>query len=214
MRIAPAMLAIFASVFVTGIRRDCPAGCSCERSLHRVDLANPAAADDRGVSGRRGLRRARRLQALCAQRGFKRVERDESALRRAGAVAVKQYAWFHVLKWRGGKYNGDCFDVKDTTADQLYKAKAVRCHSRSCEKGGQLDLVVAPDARRQVHHDRLPHRTECRVRVGRRVQAEGQVRAEVRAERAGRRPDPAGLLHGSANDVASAAGRSGPGRTK
>jgi peptidoglycan hydrolase-like amidase len=50
---------------------------------------------------------------------------DERALRRAGAVAVKQYAWFHVLKWRGGTYNGDCFDVKDTTADQLYKAKAV-----------------------------------------------------------------------------------------
>src|SRR6187399_1876623 len=49
---------------------------------------------------------------------------DEHALRRAGAVAVKQYAWFHVLKWRGGTYNGDCFDVKDTTADQLYKAKA------------------------------------------------------------------------------------------
>jgi peptidoglycan hydrolase-like amidase len=49
---------------------------------------------------------------------------EEKALRRAGAVAVKQYAWFHVLKWRGGTFNGDCFDVKDTTADQLYKAKA------------------------------------------------------------------------------------------
>jgi peptidoglycan hydrolase-like amidase len=49
---------------------------------------------------------------------------DEPALRRAGAVAVKQYAWFHVLKWRGGSYSGECYDVKDTTADQLYKAKA------------------------------------------------------------------------------------------
>jgi peptidoglycan hydrolase-like amidase len=49
---------------------------------------------------------------------------EQPALRRAGAVAVKQYAWFHVLKWRGGTYNGECFDVKDTTADQIYKAKA------------------------------------------------------------------------------------------
>jgi peptidoglycan hydrolase-like amidase len=47
------------------------------------------------------------------------------ALRQAGAVAVKQYAWFHVLHYRGGMYNGNCFDVKDTTADQLYAAKSI-----------------------------------------------------------------------------------------
>jgi hypothetical protein len=28
-----------------------------------------------------------------------------------------------VLKWRGGTYNGECFDVRDTTADQLYANK-------------------------------------------------------------------------------------------
>ena len=49
------------------------------------------------------------------------VKNDE--LRKAGAVAVKQYAWYHVLHWRGGKYNGECYDVKDTTSDQLYAAK-------------------------------------------------------------------------------------------
>jgi peptidoglycan hydrolase-like amidase len=48
---------------------------------------------------------------------------DAGALRRAGAVAVKQYAWYHVLHYRGGKFNGKCFDVKDTTADQLYASK-------------------------------------------------------------------------------------------
>lgn len=47
----------------------------------------------------------------------------QKALRMAGAHAVKQYAWFHVLRWRGGTYNGKCYDVKDTTADQLYASK-------------------------------------------------------------------------------------------
>jgi peptidoglycan hydrolase-like amidase len=44
-------------------------------------------------------------------------------LRKAGALAVKQYAWFHVLHYRGGSYEGKCFDVRDTTADQLYSSK-------------------------------------------------------------------------------------------
>jgi hypothetical protein len=48
---------------------------------------------------------------------------ENRELRKAGAQAVKQYAWFHVLRWRGGKYNGECYDVKDTTADQLYANK-------------------------------------------------------------------------------------------
>jgi peptidoglycan hydrolase-like amidase len=48
---------------------------------------------------------------------------DNRELRKAGAHAVKQYAWFHVLRWRGGTYNGQCYDVKDTTADQLYANK-------------------------------------------------------------------------------------------
>jgi hypothetical protein len=41
----------------------------------------------------------------------------------AGAVAVKQYAWYHALAghWRGGRYGGACFDVRDTTADQVYR---------------------------------------------------------------------------------------------
>lgn len=44
-------------------------------------------------------------------------------LQRAGAVAVKQYAWYHILRYRGGMFRGRCFDVKDTTADQIYKVK-------------------------------------------------------------------------------------------
>ena len=46
-----------------------------------------------------------------------------------GALTVKQYAWYYAGHWRGGRItitNPDsttttkCFDVKDTTADQIY----------------------------------------------------------------------------------------------
>src|SRR5687768_3102150 len=47
----------------------------------------------------------------------------QTALRNAGAQAAKQYAWYHVLHYRGGKYGGQCFDVRDSTSDQLYAAK-------------------------------------------------------------------------------------------
>jgi peptidoglycan hydrolase-like amidase len=48
---------------------------------------------------------------------------DQRQLRYSGALAVKQYAWYHVLHYRGGKFNGKCFDVRDTTADQLFANK-------------------------------------------------------------------------------------------
>jgi len=41
---------------------------------------------------------------------------------RAGAVAVKQYGWYYARTWRGGKTkSGICYDVKDTSADQIYR---------------------------------------------------------------------------------------------
>jgi hypothetical protein len=43
---------------------------------------------------------------------------------RAGAIATKQYAWYHILDWRGGTKRVDgekvCYDVVDTTVDQYY----------------------------------------------------------------------------------------------
>ena len=40
---------------------------------------------------------------------------------RAGALAVKNYAWYQVLHWRGYTNEaGQCFDVFDTTRDQHY----------------------------------------------------------------------------------------------
>ena len=42
------------------------------------------------------------------------------------AVAVKQYAWYYALagNWRKSYVNaaGECFDVKDSTADQIYRS--------------------------------------------------------------------------------------------
>src|SRR5512142_425193 len=40
---------------------------------------------------------------------------------RSGALAVKSYAWYQVLHWRGGvNADGACFDVRDDTWDQVY----------------------------------------------------------------------------------------------
>jgi Sporulation protein and related proteins len=40
---------------------------------------------------------------------------------RSGALAVKNYAWYQVLHWRGYvSESGACFDVFDTTRDQVY----------------------------------------------------------------------------------------------
>ena len=39
----------------------------------------------------------------------------------SGALAVKHYAWYQVLHWRGGtNADGECFDIRDDTADQVY----------------------------------------------------------------------------------------------
>lgn len=40
---------------------------------------------------------------------------------RSGALAVKHYAWYQVLHWRGGVNTaGECFDLRDDTYDQVY----------------------------------------------------------------------------------------------
>jgi hypothetical protein len=41
---------------------------------------------------------------------------------KAGAVAIKQYAWYYAIHYRGKTArNGACYDVVDSTADQLYR---------------------------------------------------------------------------------------------
>ncbi len=40
---------------------------------------------------------------------------------RAGALIVRNYAWYQVLHWRGGvNADGECYDVRDDVRDQLY----------------------------------------------------------------------------------------------
>jgi hypothetical protein len=44
-----------------------------------------------------------------------------AAALRIGAVAVKQYAWYFTMYWRGGRdAAGRCYDVVDSSRDQLY----------------------------------------------------------------------------------------------
>lgn len=48
---------------------------------------------------------------------------NPAAALQAGAVAVKQYAWFYALsgRWRGGRdAAGHCYDVRDDSLDQVY----------------------------------------------------------------------------------------------
>ncbi len=46
----------------------------------------------------------------------------------SGAVAVKQYAWFHAMDGSGQRMtrDGRCYDVRDGTGDQLYKPNRSR----------------------------------------------------------------------------------------
>ena len=48
------------------------------------------------------------------------------AVIQAGAVAVKQYAWYHALGKGRVSRRGQCYDVTDGTGDQLYKPGKAR----------------------------------------------------------------------------------------
>ena len=44
-----------------------------------------------------------------------------AAALRVGAVAVKQFAWYYAIYWRGGRdAAGRCYDVRDSSIDQIY----------------------------------------------------------------------------------------------
>jgi hypothetical protein len=46
---------------------------------------------------------------------------------KAGAVAVKQFAWYYTIVYRGGVDKaGQCFDVRDNTTDQYYQPEEGR----------------------------------------------------------------------------------------
>ena len=44
-----------------------------------------------------------------------------AAALRVGAVAVKQFAWYYAIYWRGGRdAAGRCYDIRDSSIDQVY----------------------------------------------------------------------------------------------
>lgn len=124
MRIAPAMLAILASIFAMPFVM--PVQPVAAATGHCTDWSSttqppPTIAVYRVSEGKVDQVDFKLYVARVVSREWNTVARE---LRRAGAVAVKQYAWYYVLHYRGGMFDGKCFDVRDTTADQLYAEKA------------------------------------------------------------------------------------------
>ncbi len=127
MRIAPAMLALIASVVLLPV-------AAVQPGL----VQSVAAAKDKCTDWTSRSEPPPTIKVYRVTEGFVEtvsfkhyvknvVAREwnvkQRALRFAGAVAVKQYAWYHVLHYRGGMFDGQCFDVRDTTADQLFANK-------------------------------------------------------------------------------------------
>ena len=127
MRIAPAMLALIASVFVAGFAAPVQPVSARADGLQCTDWTSTNEPPETIAVYRVSEGFVERVnfkhyvaRVVSREWNVKQVE-----LRKAGAVAVKQYAWYHILHWRGGKYDGNCFDVRDSTADQLYSGKPI-----------------------------------------------------------------------------------------
>jgi peptidoglycan hydrolase-like amidase len=127
MRIAPAMLAFLASVFfaLSGFVVAVPT-VAASAGLKQCSAATTTTPPDTIAVYRVATGRVQRVdfKLYVARVAYHEWNVDATALRKAGAVAAKQYAWYHVLNWRGGMANGQCFDVRDSTADQIYQAKS------------------------------------------------------------------------------------------
>jgi hypothetical protein len=62
----------------------------------------------------------------------------------AGVVAVKQYAWYHVLHGPRHTRDGRCFDVRDGVRDQLYRPHRARVgvdHWNALDKTWDVSLL-------------------------------------------------------------------------
>lgn len=66
------------------------------------------------------------------------------ALIEAGAVAAKQYAWYHVLQGPRRLNDGRCFDVRDGIQDQLYrphKSRVKQDHHNAVDATWHITLL-------------------------------------------------------------------------
>ena len=93
--------------------------------MHGLDEQRDAAADDLRaphVGSRRGS-----VQTVPFRQYVTTVLTPEWSVgpvdvMRIGAIAVKEYAWYWTMVWRGKKAaDGSCYDVIDSTQDQLYR---------------------------------------------------------------------------------------------
>ncbi len=127
MRIAPAMLALLAGIVLVPIGTPITPVVAADAATaeHCTDWSSTTEPPPT-------IRVWRKSQGIVEEVDFKtyviRVAFAEwhvkqRELRRAGATAVKQYAWFRVLHYHGATYNDECYDIRDTTADQIYQSR-------------------------------------------------------------------------------------------
>lgn len=125
MRIAPAMLAVFIVLAMIGLSAPATAAGSAVRPDRCTDWTSKTQPPETIWVYRvnEGFVEKVDFKAYVIRVVSREWNVEQTALRNAGAQAAKQYAWYHVLRYRGGMYEGQCFDVRDSTADQLYAAK-------------------------------------------------------------------------------------------
>lgn len=137
MRIAPAMLAITASVLFMGlpgfagpVQPVSAASGQCTNWTSR-DQPPQDIAVYRVNEGRVERVDFKLYVARVAAREW---NVDQAELRKSGAVAVKQYAWFYSVagNHRPGYVTdkGECYDVSDGTNDQIYRPEQVSVGSK------------------------------------------------------------------------------------
>ena len=81
----------------------------------------------------------------------------------AGAVAVKQYAWYHAI-YTSRSSRGGCFDVKDGTGDQIYRPRNNR---PSDDHFRALDATWNVSLRKSGSFFMTAYRRGAKVRCGR-----------------------------------------------
>ncbi|MEO6350366.1 MAG: SpoIID/LytB domain-containing protein [Candidatus Limnocylindrales bacterium] len=81
----------------------------------------------------------------------------------AGAVAVKQYAWYHTI-YTSRASDGRCFDVKDGTGDQLYKPNRARVRP---DHHVAIDMTWGVTLRKQGRFLMTGYRRGGKARCGR-----------------------------------------------
>lgn len=89
----------------------------------------------------------------------------------AGAVASKQYAWYWSLagKWRGGSSGGKCYDVEDSTADQLYNPSTTIYDKHRLALSTTWGTTVWRDGKFVLTPYRLGIKTTCGPKPGKYV---------------------------------------------